>query len=250
MRVAGGTLVPPAFCPPPAASPHPAGADYVSARTQVAIPAGPMQYAPACGRHKKAPLEGSCQAEGLTERCCRSALCGRLARIATAPTPLRHGFAVPPLLKERLWGAVRCRSRAGHAGTRTRDARYLRFGAVPQAPRQYAPACGRHKKAPLAGSCQAEGLTERCCRSALRGRLARIATAPTPLRHGFAVPPLLKERLWGAVRCRSRAGYAGTRTRDARYLRRVRSAGRPGRCAADRPPDAPVEIRREMWYTG
>ena len=75
--------------------------------------AGPAANAPACGRHKKAPLEGSCQAEGLTERCCRSALCGRLAGIATAPTPLRHGFAVPPLLKERFWGAVRCRRGRG-----------------------------------------------------------------------------------------------------------------------------------------
>ena len=101
---------------------------------------------------------------------------------------------------------------------------------------QRTPPRGRHKKAPLEGSCQAEGLTERCCRSALCGRLARIATAPTPLRHGFAVPPLLKERLWGAARYRSRAGHAGTRTRDARYLRRVRAAGRPRRCAADRAP--------------
>ena len=39
----------------------------------------------------------------MTERCDRSALCEKLVEIAAAPTPLRHGFAMPPPLKGRLW---------------------------------------------------------------------------------------------------------------------------------------------------
>ena len=75
------------------------------------------------------PLRGA-GARSATERCDRSALCGKLVEIAAAPTPhqqswmenstrqgartpgqgrqfknssIRHGFAMPPPLKGRLW---------------------------------------------------------------------------------------------------------------------------------------------------
>ena len=54
-----------------------------------------------CCAPKWLPVRGA-GSRRLTERCCRSALCKRLARIATALTPLRHGFAMPPPLKGRL----------------------------------------------------------------------------------------------------------------------------------------------------
>ena len=37
----------------------------------------------------------------MTERCCRSTLWGSLMGIATAPTPLRQAFGLPPPLKGR-----------------------------------------------------------------------------------------------------------------------------------------------------
>ena len=123
----------------------------------------------------KAPLEGSWREA--TERCCRTngfpqsfGLCNRRSR-AAAPaggTPLRHGSAVPPPLKGRLWGA---------------------------SPETKAPLEGSWREAP-----------ERCYRTegfpqsfGLRNRRSRAAALRAAhLSVTLRVPPLLKERLWGA----------------------------------------------------
>ena len=102
------------------------GAAIVSVRTAAAICRRPVEI------HRKGlPLRGAVMAQGaMTERCDRSALCGKLVEIAAAPTPLqqswmenstrqgartpgqgrqfknssiRHGFAMPPPLKGRLF---------------------------------------------------------------------------------------------------------------------------------------------------
>ena len=39
----------------------------------------------------------------MTERCDRSALCGKLVEVATAQTPLRQAYGLTPPLKGRLW---------------------------------------------------------------------------------------------------------------------------------------------------
>ena len=61
------------------------------------------RYQPRCLRGVTAP-ESFPQRPGL----CKGALTRR--RPLCGGTPLRHGFAVPPLLKERLWGLARERA--------------------------------------------------------------------------------------------------------------------------------------------
>ena len=169
-----------------------------SVSTQGRMPAG------------KPPLEGSWR--GAPERCYRTeglpqgiGLCIRALtrRRPLGGTPLRHGSAVPPLLKERLWGPLPERGRLPLRGA---GAERLRGVTAPMACRKVSACASGADALPPLGRHTSPSRLRRAPRLPLSLPGPRCGpprqVAAQPLRSLFpplaALPcgPLLKERLW------------------------------------------------------